>query len=60
MKMKTVSWWEYDCPECDTSNALPNPPFPATHYCRECGRLWDVHKLRVAGFITLQQDRIPA
>jgi transposase-like protein len=57
--MKTVSWWEYDCPDCDTSNALSNPPFPATHTCRECGRTWDVQKLRAAGLVTLQHERIP-
>lgn len=59
MPMKIVKWWEYDCPECDTSNALPDPPFPATHTCRECGRSWNVQKLRAANYIALQQDRIP-
>lgn len=54
MKLKTVTWWEYSCPDCETSNALPNPPFPATSTCRECGRTWDVQKLRAAGYITLQ------
>ncbi len=59
MDMKLVTWWEYDCPECDTSNTLPNPPFPSVHACRECGRVWNVNKLREAEFISLCKHRIP-
>ena len=60
MKTKTIEWWEYDCPECDTSNALPNPPFPASASCCECGRVWNVQRLRAAGYVALQRERVPA
>jgi len=60
MTTKILSWWEYDCPECETSNALPNPPFPASHTCRECGRSWNVQKLNAKGYIALQKERVPA
>ena len=43
--------WMYACPDCDTTNALPHPPFPALHTCRECGRTWDVQKLWAAGYL---------
>jgi len=59
MKTKLMQWWEYDCPECETSNTLPNPPFPTTHQCRECGKWWDVQKMREKGFIGLCSDRVP-
>jgi DNA primase large subunit len=56
MKTKVVPW-EYECPYCDTANALPNPP-PATHMCRECGRHWDVQKLHAAGYVVVK-ERVP-
>lgn len=59
MRTKIVRWWEYDCPECDTSNAVPNPPFPPVSVCRECGRSWITQRLREQGYIVLQQDRVP-
>jgi len=60
MKTKILSWWEYDCPECEASNALPDPPFPTTHTCRECGRSWNMQKLNAHGYIALQKERVPA
>lgn len=59
MKTKTIAWWEYECPDCDASNALPDPPFPQTHTCRECGRSWDVQKLNQKNYITLCEERVP-
>lgn len=56
---KIAKWWEYDCPECEASNALPDPPFPTIHACRECGKTWNVQKLNAGGYIALQQERIP-
>jgi general stress protein YciG len=59
-KTKIAAWWEYDCPECETSNALPDPPFPALVICQECGRGWNTQKINAAGYIALQKERIPA
>lgn len=59
-KTKIARWWEYECPDCDTSNSLDVPPFPASHACRECGRAWDVQKLNAAGLVVLCRERVPA
>lgn len=60
MKTKEVRWWEYECPDCDTSNDVGVPPFPATSTCRECGRTWDVQKLVKANLVGLCSMRIPS
>ena len=57
---KQVEWWEYECPECSETNVLPNPPFPSTHHCRECGRHWDIKRLVKADYVALCGDTIPA
>jgi ssDNA-binding Zn-finger/Zn-ribbon topoisomerase 1 len=57
---KTMRWWECDCPECGASHALPDPPFPATTTCPDCGKTWNVQKMRAAGYVALQQDRVPS
>ena len=45
------SWWEFPCPECETTHVLPNPPFPALAYCGQCGKVWNVQKLVAAGYV---------
>ena len=52
-------YWVYLCPDCEASNTLPAPPFPAMSTCRECGRTWDVQKLVKAEYVALQQMKIP-
>jgi hypothetical protein len=49
--MRARGWWAFACPECETSHVVPNPPFPAVHRCWRCGRVWDVAKLREAGYL---------
>lgn len=43
---KASAQWAYECPDCDTVNTLPHPPFPVTHTCPVCHRTWNVQKLR--------------
>ena len=61
VKTKVIAWWEYQCPnpDCEASNALPPPPFPVTHTCRECGRSWNVQKLNQKNYVTFCKERVP-